>query len=109
MLRMTFPLRVISAGATIIVCIFVALFVYLTAKWSVKRGREISKRFEYETKELEESEVRLGEIKRRINSLKTDYDKAVRSGDLKKADALSKEINRLKKEREKLFKKIQEY
>jgi hypothetical protein len=40
------PLEILSIGATIIVAIFVILFIYLTAKWSIKKAKEMEKRFE---------------------------------------------------------------
>jgi TRAP-type C4-dicarboxylate transport system permease small subunit len=41
-------LEILSIGATIIVAIFVILFIYLTAKWSIKKAKEMSKKFEIE-------------------------------------------------------------
>jgi TRAP-type C4-dicarboxylate transport system permease small subunit len=40
--------EIIAIGATIIVAIFVILFIYLTAKWSIKKAKEMSKKFEIE-------------------------------------------------------------
>ena len=42
------PLEIFGIGATIIVAIFVILFIYLTAKWAIKKGKEMSKKFEIE-------------------------------------------------------------
>ena len=107
--NMLIPFGILGIAATVAVAIFVIIFVYLVTKWAIKRTKEISKRFEYEAKDLESKEAKLREIEDRISSLRTQYNQVVTKGDLKTGNTLSKEIKRLEKERNKLSKKIQEY
>jgi len=44
-------LLTIGIAATAAVAIFVIIFIYLVAKWAIKRTKEISKEFELEAKE----------------------------------------------------------
>ena len=106
---MIFPLELIGIAATAAVAIFVIIFIYLVAKWAIKRTKEISKEFELGAKELSERQSTYNSIVERINSLKELHKKTVAKGDAKTAKELSKEISRLEKERIKMYKKITEY
>ena len=106
---MFFPLDILGIGTALVAAIFVGLFVYLTLRWALKRGREISKKFEYEVKELKSTEARVREIEERINSLRAQYAQAISRNELKTAESLSEEINKLEKERSMLYKKIRRY
>jgi hypothetical protein len=106
---MILPFTIIGLGATIIVAIFVIIFIYLVAKWAIKRTKEISKEFDLGSKELYERQSTYDGIVERIDSLKELHKKAVAEGDAKTAKELSQEISRLEKERIKMYKKITEY
>jgi hypothetical protein len=106
---MVFPLELLGIGATIAVAIFVIIFIYLVAKWAIKRTKEISKEFDLGAKELSERQSTYDDIVERINSLKELHKKTVAKGDAKTAKELSQEISRLEKERVKAYKKITEY
>ena len=106
---MVLPTLVISIVATAAVVIFAIMFIYLVAKWSIKRGKEISKRFEYETKELQTREEKLEEIREQLSLLKTKHRQAIQRNDLNTANMLSRQIKNLERQRDTLFKKIEEY
>lgn len=103
---MVLPLTILGIGATIAVGIFVIVFIYLVARWAIKRTKEISKEFETEAKELSFMRSDYNGIVERIDSLKKLYKKAVDKGDTKRAKELSREISRLEKERIRAYKKI---
>jgi len=103
------PLEILGIAATGAVAIFVIIFIYLVAKWAIKRTKEISKEFGLEAKELSERQSNYDGIVERINSLKELHKKSVAKGDAKTAKELSQEISRLEKERIKMYKKITEY
>ena len=44
-------MEILGIGATIAAAIFVIIFIYLVAKWAIKRTKEISKEFDLEAKE----------------------------------------------------------
>lgn len=106
---MVLPFTIIGLGATVAVAIFVIIFIYLVAKWAIKRTKEISKEFELESKELSLRRSDYDSIVERISSLKELHKKAVAKGDAKTAKELSREISRLEKERKKMYKKMTEY
>jgi hypothetical protein len=106
---MIFPFELLGIGATAVVAIFVIIFIYLVAKWAIKRAKEISKEFDMGAKELSERQSTYDGIVERINSLKELHKKTVAKGDAKTAKELSQEISRLEKERIKMYKKITEY
>lgn len=93
----------IAIAMTIAVVIFSVLFVILTFKWSKKRLKEISKRFEYEGKQLKSSETRLKQIETRLAMLRDQYEEQVEKDNTKKAKEIFVEINRLEKEQQDLF------
>ena len=103
------PLELLGIAATAAVTIFVIIFIYLVAKWVIKRTKEISKEFGLEAKELSERQSTYDSIVERINSLRELHKKTVAMGDTKKAKELFQEISRLEKERSKMYKKITEY
>ena len=102
------PLELLGIAATGAVAIFVIIFIYLVAKWAIKRTKEISKEFDLGAKELSERQSNYDGIVEKINSLKELHKKTVAKGDAKKAKELSQEINRLEKERIKMYKKMTE-
>ena len=106
---MTFPLNLLGIVATVAVAIFVIIFIYLVAKWAIKRTKEISKEFELEAKELSLRRSTYEDIVGRIDSLKELHKKAVARGDARTAKELSQEISRLEKERVKMYKRMSEY
>ncbi len=106
---MIFPLDLLGIAATAAVAIFVIIFIYLVAKWAIKRTKEISKEFDLGTKESSLRRSDYDDIVERIDSLKELHKKAVAKGDAKTAKELSQEISRLEKERIKMYKKITEY
>ena len=106
---MIFPLEIIGIAATAAVAIFVIIFIYLVAKWAIKRTKEISKEFELGTQELSLRQSTYDGIVERIDSLKELHKNAVAKGDAKTAKELSKEISRLEKERIETYKKMSEY
>lgn len=106
---MIFPLDLLGIAATAAVAIFVIIFIYLVAKWAIKRTKEISKEFELGAKELSLKKQDYEDMIERIDSLKKLHKKAVAKGDAKTAKELSQEISRLEKERIKMYKKITEY
>ena len=106
---MIFPIAFLGIAATAAVAIFVIIFIYLTAKWAIKRTKEFSKEFGLEAKELSERQSDYDGIVERIDSLKELHKKTVAKGDAKTAKELSQEISRLEKERIKMYKKITEY
>ena len=106
---MAFLLTLLGIGTTIAVAIFVIVFIYLVAKWAIKRTKEISKEFEMEAKELSLKKQDYDDMIERIDSLRKLHRKAVADNNAKKAKELSREISRLEKERVKAYKKITQY
>jgi hypothetical protein len=106
---MFYPLEILGSAATVVVGIFVIIFIYLVAKWAIKRTKEISKEFELGAKELSLKKQDYENMVERIDSLKKLYKKAVDKGDTKTSKELSREISRLEKERIRAYKKITEY
>lgn len=96
----------IAIAATAGVTIFSILFMILTYRWSKKRLKEISKRFEYEGKELKASERRLKEIETRLSMLRDQYEEQIEKDNSKKAKEIFVEINRLEKEQQDLFNRM---
>jgi hypothetical protein len=82
------------------------MFTYLVYKWSVKRAKEIFKRFEYELREMEDTDMLIKETDNKIASFKAKYNEALFNKDKITADVFLKEIKRLEKERRKLFRGI---
>ncbi|OGI15867.1 hypothetical protein A3K63_00705 [Candidatus Micrarchaeota archaeon RBG_16_49_10] len=97
-----------SIGAAAILLVFVIIFVYLASKWGIKRTKEISKRFETETKELEDKQLELQETRKTIAELKTKRKDVIKAKDVKTAGFLEKEIDKLEKRKDKLLKEIDE-
>lgn len=100
------PTIPIAAAATIAVAIFSVMFIILVIRWTRKRMKEISKRFEFETKELKANERRLKEIETRLTMLRNQYEEYVEADKPKKAKEVFVEINRLEKEQADLFKSM---
>jgi len=96
----------IAIAATVGVTIFSILFVILVYRWSKKRLKEISKRFEYEDKHVKASERRLKEIETRLSMLRDQYEEQVEKDNPKKAKQIFVEINKLEKEQQDLFEKM---
>ncbi len=102
----TFPL---ALAGTIASVIFAAMFIYLIAKWSLKRTKELSEKFETEPlTPQQQSDPRIIEINNRINEFKTKYNEATNKGDTRMANIFDSEIKRLQKEKEVLMKKMKQ-
>ena len=98
----TFPLALAGTVASII---FAAMFIFLVAKWSLKRTKELSEKFSSEELPTQQqvSDSRLLEIDNRINEFRTKYNEAVNKNDTRMANIFEAEIKRLEKEREVLI------
>ncbi len=102
-------LEILGIIATVIVAIFVIIFIYLVSKWAIKKTKEFSDELDMGSKELSERQSSYDGIVEKINSLKELQKKTVARGDTKKANELSQIINKLEKERINMYKKITEY
>ncbi|MBD3155477.1 MAG: hypothetical protein GF368_02375 [Candidatus Aenigmarchaeota archaeon] len=95
---------ILSLGSAIIVLIFVILFVILTGKWSKKRLKEISGRFDSELDQLESKKKELKEIENEISELK----KEKRGKSEKESEIIKRKIERLRKKKTEIHRFIDE-
>lgn len=95
---------ILSLGSAIIVLIFVVLFVILTSKWSKKRLKEISGRFDSELEQLESKRKELKEIENEISRLRKEKD----SKSKKESGIIERKIKKLRKRKDGVHKFIDE-
>lgn len=96
-----------SIGSAIVILIFMVLFIILTTRWSKKRLKEISGRFDSELDQFTSKQQEIKKLENEISTLKQKKMDFIKSNNIQGAREIEDEIIRLNKRKDRIHEYIE--